>query len=106
MTEAERLKDIELSARAEDLNDLLGHIAWTDTIKPRLDKVRDYYSNLLVKAVLGTKVVIPSAMGPQELTTGQIAGRVEGIDYIMSLFEEILRKGERALKELHINSNG
>jgi hypothetical protein len=92
---------LELAARAEDVNDLLNHIAWTDTIRPELIKHKDTLSKMLVASVLGTPVQRQTARGEAIIvTTEQLAGRIEGIDFVLSLLEGILRRGVTALRDL------
>ena len=93
-------KAIELQARAEDLKDLLSHIAWTDTIKPEFDKVRDSYERFLTASVLGQKVVIPTPAGPAPVSSEQIAARIDGINFVEGLLAKVLAEGVRAFKEL------
>jgi hypothetical protein len=80
-------------AQAEDTFDLREHIAWTDVIKPRLMGRRDSYAKQLVNHLLGGSL-------PNNLTKEQLAGKIYGIDEILSLMESILRDGKRALDEI------
>jgi hypothetical protein len=84
-------------AKAEDTYDLLNHIAWTDVVRPALEAQTVKYSKLLVAEALGSPL-------PGTLSREQVAGMCYGIQYITSLMESILSKGEKALKE--INSIG
>ena len=88
------------AAKAEDLSDLLQHIAWTDTLRPMLVRERENYTKLLVNSTLGTPVRVPTATGVVELSKEQLAGKIYGIDYIMDLMEKILSRGARAVAEL------
>lgn len=91
----------EDAARAEDLSDLLQHIAWTDTLHPALVRQRDNYAKMLVGAVLGRPVEIRSGGGViHTLTKEQLAGRIDGIDYVLDIIEKILAKGSAAVLEL------
>lgn len=81
-------------AQAEDVYDLMNHIAWTDVIRPRLEKDIKNNTDLLISEALGT----PIANGQ---TREQVAGMCYGIKHVISIFEEILRKGERAVAELN-----
>lgn len=85
------------AAKAEDTYNLLNHIAWTDVILPKLQQQVTQYSALLVNEALGAPL-------PGKLTREQVAGMAYGINYIATLFEKILREGERALTSL--NSEG
>ena len=80
-------------AQAEDTYDLLQHIAWDTVIKPALDDEVKRMSSLLVAEALGTPL-------PGGLTREQVAGRCYGIQFISSLFEKVLRRGEKALEDL------
>lgn len=93
------------AAKAEDLGDLLDHIAWTDTLRPALLRERDNYTKMLVNATLGTPVQIPASAGRSavEISKEQLAGKIYGIDYIVELVEGILSKGTRAVAELRKN---
>jgi len=77
------------AAKAQDLSDLASHIAWTDIVSPELTKLRETYSTQLVQKVL-------NAPGSSPLTIEQLAGRIEGIDFIKRLFTRIIEKGEKA----------
>jgi hypothetical protein len=81
-------------AQAEDTYDLLHHIAWTDVVLPRLERRKAIYSKMIVDFHLGKPI-------PQELTVEQIAGKVYGIEEIISLFEQVLAQGEKALADIN-----
>jgi hypothetical protein len=92
--------------KATDLDDLLSHIAWTDTLRPALLRERNQLTKSLVNSTLGLPVKAKTAAGPIEITREQLAGKIYGIDYIMTLMEKILGRGEIAekqLKDLGIN---
>lgn len=80
-------------AKAEDTQDLLNHIAWTDVIKPELITARDTFNKQLVAAMLGS----PLTGG---ITKEQLAGKAYGIDFVIRLFELILTKGRVALEDI------
>ena len=86
---------LESAARAEDLFDLLEHIAWTDTVKPELLEIRDQLSKALVNHLLGTPL-------PDGVTKEQIAGKIFGINFIISKFESILSRGKKAVETLSV----
>jgi hypothetical protein len=86
------------AAKAEDTLDLLNHIAWTDAIKPELLRKRDLYAKQLVNSTLGMAL-------PEGTTREMIAGRILGIDEIISLLEKILQAGARAVQVLHSMEN-
>ena len=79
------------AAQATDTRDLLNHIAWTDVILPRLERYKSQLSTQLVSLTLGR---------PGEISREQVAGILAGIDFIKTLFERILRDGEKALRTL------
>lgn len=94
------------AAKAQDLEDLLDHIAWTDVIRPALYKTRDDLTQQLVSSTLGVPVQIQTITGPVDVSREQLAGKIFGINYIISMFEKLLQRGEIAakqLKELGIN---
>jgi hypothetical protein len=80
-------------AQAEDTWDLSQHIAWTDVIKPRLQKKAENYSKMLVAHLLGQPL-------PGDLTKEQLAGRIYGIQEIISTFELVLVQGKHALEDI------
>lgn len=94
-------KLVEQVAKAEDLSDLLNHIAWTDVVLPRLQQEKERYTQLLVRSVLGSPIIREDGV---ELTREQLAGKVEGVQFIIKLMEDIIRQGDRALRQL--NSHG
>lgn len=87
---------LEAAAKAEDLYNLLNHIAWTDVIKPKLQQQVQLYSTILVNEALGAPLPIGK-------TREQIAGMAFGIKHICELFERILKDGERALEALQLD---
>ena len=80
-------------AQAEDLSDLLNHIAWTDVVKPRLEKIISDYSKMLVANMLGSPL-------PEGVTKDQLAAKIYGLQEAISLLERILRDGTQALDQL------
>ena len=88
---------LQLVAQADTVADLAHHIGWTEVVLPKLQKMKELYTQVLVNAVLSNK---PPFLDGQETTREQLAGRVYGIDYIMRLMDEIIRKGTRALSDL------
>ena len=85
----------EAVAKAEDLNNLLDHIAWQQAVKPVILKKRNDLSTMLVNATLGA-----ASSQNQPYTKEQLAGAIWGIDEMLHIFEKILRDGEKALNEL------
>lgn len=83
-------------AKMEDTLDLLSHIAWTDTIKPELEKQVRVYSEMLVNDALGVPL-------PEGLTREKIAGMCYGISWISKFLDRVLRDGEKAVKDLHLS---
>lgn len=90
MTNQDRLNNV---AEADQVADLMEHVGWTMAVKPALLKHRTALTSTLVGAVLGQAL-------PNGLTKEQIAGRIEGIDEIIRVFEKILKQGEKSLREL------
>jgi hypothetical protein len=88
------------AAKAEDLSDLLNHIAWTDVLRPALMREREMYTKLLVASTLGAPVEVATHSGTATLTKEQLAGKIYGIDYILNLMETVIKKGARAVEEL------
>jgi hypothetical protein len=88
------------AAKAEDIENLLQHIAWTDVILPDLTRNREMWTKLLVAATLGQPVKVPTLDGYAELSKEQLAGRISGVDYVISYFEKILTEGAKAVAEL------
>lgn len=86
------------AAQSEDLQNLLEHIAWTDVVLPRLQRLKDQYSKALVAHLLGQPL-------PQNLTKEQVAGKIYGIDQIIALFNQILTQGEKAVLNLQTGDN-
>lgn len=89
-----------LAVQSLDTEDLLNHIAWTDVIRPEIDKHRRVYSSYLTSAVLGRSIPSPSG---EPYTPEQLAGIVFGFDFIENLFTQILRKGKTAMEDLKVN---
>jgi hypothetical protein len=83
----------EDAAKAEDLSDLANHIGWTDVLLPELTKAKNTYSTQLVQKVLGNSAITP-------LTVEQLAGRVNGIDFMIGMLTSIITKGQKASKFL------
>jgi uncharacterized protein YgfB (UPF0149 family) len=90
-------KNIELAAKAADLQNLLEHIAWEEILLPELQKMREAFSKQLVDAVLG--VALKTADG-DKVSSEQLAGKIFGIDFITDKISKILSQGERALAEI------
>ena len=101
-TREEALRNrILLATKSRDLKDWLDHMAWTDVLLPAMEKERAFYQQMLVNATLGAEPSIKDYNGVIRLVTReQLAGRIQGIDFIISLIERILQKGEKALDEL------
>lgn len=89
---------VETAVRATDLQDLLDHIAWEQTVAPALAKYKDNYQKLLVQAVLGQQV-IDQASG-QVISKEMLAGRIEGIDWITKYMTHVLKRGDAAKADL------
>lgn len=86
----------EDAAMAEDLGDLLDHLAWTDVLRPALLRTKSQISQRLASAVLGT------AGESEKCTAQQLAGMSYGIDAVITAVEGILRKGRMAAETLRL----
>jgi hypothetical protein len=75
--------------QAQDTQDLLDHLAWTDVVLPKIRKAREQYTNVLVAMTLG-------ATSPLPLTREQVAGRINGLDFVVELMQKILKRGKDA----------
>ena len=83
----------ESALKAEDLTNLLQHIAWEETLKPELQAERAKLDRLLVGVVLGNRAAAVASHGAK---AEQLAGLIYGIDFITRLLEKILERGENA----------
>ena len=83
-------------AQAEDTQDLLNHIAWTDVVKPKLLKDKEIWEKTLVAHLLGAPL-------PEGQTKEQLAGKIYGINYTIEYLENILRTGTRYFEMLQAN---
>jgi hypothetical protein len=90
------------AAKAEDVQDLLNHIAWTETIEPALIKQREVLSALLVQSTLGYPVEMNRTDGSKiTVSKEQLAGRISGINFITKFLEDLLKNGQAAMKSLN-----
>lgn len=94
-------KAAENIARAEDLKDLLDHIAWEQTIVPELNKYKDNYQSLLVNSVLGQTVVDMNTGTP--ISKEMLAGRIEGINWIQKFLLNVIKRGDISLDSTRYN---
>jgi len=81
---------------ASEVGNLLEHIGWIDVISPKLEKLKATYLNQLPAMVLNSGLQVQMGM-----TKEQLAGKIEGLNYIIYLIEKILRDGEKAFVELN-----
>jgi hypothetical protein len=77
------------AAQGIDTQDLLNHIAWTDVVRPRLDEAKAALTKRLVEATL-------KPLDPREESREQLAGKLWGIDFVITTLERILREGANA----------
>lgn len=84
-------------AKADATAEFMETVGWSQVILPKLLKTKELYTTVLVNAVLCNT---PPLMDGKETTREQLAGRVYGIDFIIHLMEDILRHGDRALRDL------
>jgi hypothetical protein len=92
------VRKIEHAIIADDLENLLDHIAWTNTVKPALESHRAKFQTLLVQSVLGQQIIDQNTGGI--VSKEMLAGRIEGIDWLDKFLTGVLRRGERALSVL------
>lgn len=83
----------ETAAKGIDTADFLGHIAWTEVIRPLLLRDREALTRQLVDLTLRP----PS--GPSE-SREQVAGKIFGIDHTLRVIEKLVRDGDSARAEL------
>lgn len=101
-------KELEHAHRGEDLENFLHHIAWEETIQPALHTQRAAYQNMLVQSVLGTPVI--DQRSNVILSKEVLAGRIDAIDWLERYFDNIIRRGNKAVEslkdeQLFINNN-
>lgn len=83
---------VQYSNAANELIDLLEHIAWEQTVKPALDRHAETYKNLLVQSVLGRPIVNHDGT---PMSKEILAGRIEGIEWLERFIISVLKRGER-----------
>lgn len=72
-----------------DTQDLLNHIAWTDVLKPKLEEAKSFLTKQLVSVTLNAPVA-------NSETREQIAGKLWGIEFMVTTIEKILKAGTGA----------
>lgn len=75
------------AAKGSDTSQFLDHIAWTDVIEPQMLAARDALSRELVQATLNP--------GPK-VSALEIAGKMNGIDWVRNLLVRIISEGREA----------
>jgi hypothetical protein len=100
MTQTKTIVAAQAAQAAEETFDLLNHIAWTDRIKPELERTKSALQAQLTRSVLGMPLTVNVNGQTMVVTKEQIAGQIYGIDFITQLFEKILTKGKSALEYL------
>lgn len=80
------------AAKGADVRDWLDHIAWTDVIEPRLTALREARTKELVQVTLNP--------GTAKRSTAEIAGEINGLDYVKNLLIGLVKDGRLADKEL------
>jgi len=98
----------EAAARATDLDDLLHHIAWEETLRPAIQTYRATYQNLLVQSVLGQ--VVQDRNTGNTISKEVLAGRIDAIDWLERYLTSVMRKGSNAneflrSEQLYLNNN-
>jgi hypothetical protein len=87
------------AAQGQDTEDLLNHIAWDEVIHPKLLKTREQLVAALVNATL-------SAPRDGQDTKEQLAGKIQGIDFVITLIRKLVKEGSDAratLKSHNLN---
>ena len=84
---------------ASELGNLLEHIGWIDVLQPKLERFRNAYLDQLPALVLNSGLQVQIGM-----TKEQLAGKIEGLNFVMRLIDKILKDGERAFEELNIKT--
>jgi hypothetical protein len=88
-------------AKAKDLEDLLDHIAWTDTLRPALVDFKNVLASQLVQVTLGHPIEVQTSSGNSvPISREQLAGQIYGIDWLMKFVERVLDKGHVSADEL------
>lgn len=95
-------QNVEDSIKADDLENLLDHIAWEQTIQPALSKFKTNYQNMLVQSVLGSQIIDTKTNGI--VSKEMLAGRISGIDWLETFLVNILNRGERASNALRVDN--
>jgi len=80
---------ILVAAQGQDLEDFLQHIAWTDLILPEIRRQKEILASRLVASVL-------NAGQPGGESREQIAGKMLGLDWLVSFISSALKKGGEA----------
>lgn len=84
-------------ADADAVSNLINHIAWTDTLQPRMLALRERLVKQLVATVLGRPALEQvSQSHAVPLTPEALAGRIAGIDHQVDLMEKILSEADKA----------
>lgn len=89
----EKTEALKAVAKADEIAELLEHVGWQDHLKPALAKLRENAVQQLIRSTLG----LPNRT---DQTPQQAAGVVYGIDFILSLIEAALVKGDKAHHEI------
>ncbi len=85
---------------AEQLHDFLDLSGWKDVLLPAILKHRSALLESLHASALGT----PQTLANGSVTpTAAIAGRIGGLDDVVLIINDVLAKGDRAIKQI-INS--
>jgi hypothetical protein len=87
---------VEAVQQAEEVLDLLDHLAWTDVLKPKIEKQISIYGRMLPTLVLNS-----SKEKELGITKEELAGRMEGFKYAVAAIEEVLTKGTNAFKAIN-----
>lgn len=80
-------------AKADAVAGFMHEVGWSEVIKPALLKERERISQLLVATVL-------SKDDPKGYSKEQLAGMIFGIDRVIKVFEDTIKRGATALEQL------
>jgi hypothetical protein len=88
----------ECAAKAEDVQDLLQHIGWTDVLQPELQKTAKEYEQAIVQIALGASLT--DNMTGQILTIEEVSSRLRAMYWLESILKAILRRGREGVDTL------
>jgi hypothetical protein len=90
-------RQILQAAKASDLDDLLSHIAWEDVLLPEIQKTKNLLTNQLMNSALGMPC---KNIDGTVVTSEQLAGKLWGLDWLITRIERILKEGHGAAEKM------